>query len=121
MSGKRVLIIDDKPIILHTLAEDLEDEGYIIDSAKNGEEGINKLKAKDFDLVITDLIMSPGDGHEVINEIINSHSTIKIIVITGYTNDELLDESLNPGITVLVKPYNRKELFEKVRDCFRDN
>ena len=121
MSKKHVLVVDDEAIILHTIKDELIDEGYIVDTAKNGEEGLEKIKARYYDLVITDLIMSPKDGYDIINLVTNFNYETKIIVMTGYVNDFFSKESFNHGISILMKPYSREELVEKVRDCLMDS
>lgn len=121
MSKKHVLVVDDEAIILYTIKEELIDEGYIVDTANNGEEGIEKIKARYYDLVITDLIMSPRDGYDIINEAIKLNCETKIIVMTGYVKDFSSKESFDHGISILMKPYSREELIEKVRDCLMDS
>ena len=121
MNDKHILVIDDEGIILFSIREDLEDEGYIIDTARSGEEGIEKLKAKEYDLIITDLIMSPKDGFDVIDEVIKLNCEAKIIVMTGYMGDDSIKETLKPSISIVMKPFSREELIEKVRNCLMDN
>ena len=59
---KRILVIDDNDAIRIVLVDALEDEGYDVDDASNGLTAINLVKKKEYDLVITDIIMPDEDG-----------------------------------------------------------
>lgn len=66
--AKRILFIEDDFEKIKGLAENLESIGYEIDHALNGTEGIDKVKSEEYDLVIVDLIMPPGDKIQIKEE-----------------------------------------------------
>jgi len=62
MNRKSILVIDDEEIIRQTLNEDLSHEGYLVNTASNGDEGVKKFSKNSHDLVIVDLIMEGMSG-----------------------------------------------------------
>lgn len=80
---KRILIIDDDPVIREILSEILEMNGYIVDTAGDGDKGIDKHCRQPFDLVITDIIMPGKEGIETIYELRHASPDLKIIAISG--------------------------------------
>jgi CheY-like chemotaxis protein len=79
MRKKRILLVDDDPHILTGVAKDLESEG-----SENGEQAIAWLEKTFFDVVITDLVMQPMDGIDVLKKAKALNPETKVIVLTGY-------------------------------------
>lgn len=115
----RILIIDDEELVRATVRQMLELEGYEIEEAANGREGIERLKEKPADLVITDIIMPEKEGIETIIEIRRQNPRAKIIAIssggrTGTT--EYLELAVKLGAAhILPKPFDSKQLLQAVR------
>ena len=63
--ARRILIVDDEPLIVKGLKYSLEQDGYETDSAADGEEAVNKFFAGQFDLVLLDVMLPKFDGIEV--------------------------------------------------------
>lgn len=83
-SSKRILIVDDDPSVRSVLRQDLEDCGYGVDIADNGETAMKAIEQGPIpDIVITDLIMPGRDGFDTIAEITRSYPDIKVIAISG--------------------------------------
>jgi CheY-like chemotaxis protein len=79
----RVLVIDDDPEITESLREYIEAEGYEVDVAHNGKQGMVMQRKKPYELIITDIIMPEEDGFEVIMEVKFSYPMTKVIAISG--------------------------------------
>src|SRR5216683_5350228 len=79
-----VLIIDDEAEIRESLQTLLEFEGYEVEAAANGEQGISKLGDRPFDLVLLDLALPDRNGIELLPEIRALDSQISVIMITAY-------------------------------------
>jgi DNA-binding NtrC family response regulator len=108
-----ILIVDDEAIIRDFLSEVLED--YDLELACDGDEAIDKLKQRAFDLVITDLRMPKVPGEEVVKAARELHPTTKVIVISGYSSLYTVSQSVNHGACAfLSKPFSIKELMQTV-------
>lgn len=66
MNKHSILLVDDEEAILYALEKDLRKEGYFVDSASGGQEAIEKLRKKNFDLTISDLMLGDINGIEVL-------------------------------------------------------
>ena len=67
--AKRILIVDDEPLIVKGLKYSLEQDGYEIDTAQDGEEAVNKFFAGQYDLILLDVMLPKIDGIEVCQRI----------------------------------------------------
>jgi DNA-binding response OmpR family regulator len=117
----RILAIEDdndlRGIIASTLSE------HTVREARNGKEGIEALRREPFDLVITDLVMPEKDGIESIVQIRQEYPKLKIIAISGAT-DELRRASLSMAkelgaVRTLAKPFVPHELRATVGEVLR--
>ncbi|MBN1177885.1 MAG: response regulator [Anaerolineae bacterium] len=82
-AGKRVLIVDDEPLIRRALADYLEEWGYLPTMAADGAEGLLKARAESFDVLLVDLRMPRVDGLEVIATLKAEQPHLPIVVISG--------------------------------------
>lgn len=101
-----ILVVDDEQIVIKSCERVLKSEGYTINTAANGQEAINILQKKDYDLVITDLKMPEVDGIDLIKWLKSSKPQTGIVVITGYPSQETIKDALDLGIVdYLPKPF----------------
>ena len=92
-----ILIIDDEKSIRKTLTEILSYEGYKIDEASDGEDGLKKFKEKNYDLVLCDIKMPKLDGIEFLEKAREINDEIPIIIISGHGNIETAVEAVKKG------------------------
>jgi two-component system nitrogen regulation response regulator NtrX len=92
-----ILIIDDEKSIRKTLTEILSYEGYKIDEAADGEEGLKKFKDKTYDLVLCDIKMPKLDGIEFLERARQINDEVPIIIISGHGNIETAVEAVKKG------------------------
>ena len=92
-----ILIIDDEKSIRKTLSEILSYEGYKIDEAGDGEEGLKKFKEKAYDLVLCDIKMPKLDGIEFLEKAKQINADVPIIIISGHGNIETAVEAVKKG------------------------
>jgi two-component system cell cycle sensor histidine kinase/response regulator CckA len=118
-AGTVLLVEDEDPVRLFS-ARALRNKGYKVIEAKSGEqalEEIAKVGAESFDLLITDVVMPRMDGPALIKEVRAIRPDMKVIFISGYTEDafrkRLGDES---SIHFLPKPFSLKQLAGKVKE-----
>ncbi len=92
-----ILIIDDEKSIRKTLTEILSYEGYKVDEAGDGEEGLKKFKEKTYDLVLCDIKMPKLDGIEFLERAKQINADVPIIIISGHGNIETAVEAVKKG------------------------
>jgi len=92
-----ILIIDDEKSIRKTLTEILSYEGYKIDEASDGEDGLKKFKEKNYDLVLCDIKMPKLDGIEFLEKAREINDEVPIIIISGHGNIETAVEAVKKG------------------------
>ena len=81
--AKRILVIDDEPSVLDLLQRILEGEGYAVEVASNGLEGVELFRLQPCDLVISDMVMPVKDGLQTILELRNIAPNLPVIAISG--------------------------------------
>lgn len=114
MDKKNILIVDDEEIIREFLFEVLQDN-YQVSTVTDGDEAIELLQEKKFDLVITDLKMERVQGEEVVKFALENDPDSKVIVISGYSSLYSVSQSVNNGaFAFLSKPFSIKELMKTV-------
>ncbi|MBI3585404.1 MAG: response regulator [Nitrospinae bacterium] len=121
MPKENILIVDDETVILNTSSEILRRAGYNVITVSSGEDGYEKLKAGEFDVVITDIKMSGMGGMTLIKKIREDVSTdIPIIVITGHGTIDTAIESMKQGAQgFILKPFTPHEIKSSVEDVIR--
>ena len=117
--NQSILIVDDEEIIRDFLSEVLED--YEITIACDGDEAIEKLKERSYDLVITDLRMPKIPGEEVVKAARELRPETKVIVISGYSSLYTVSQSVDHGACAfLSKPFSIKELMQTVSTALEE-
>ena len=81
---KNILVIEDDKKMRDGLVEILTDEGYNVESAENGQVGLEKIKKKEYEVILTDLIMPVMGGMEVLMEIKHIKPGTNVIIITAF-------------------------------------
>ncbi|MBN1384346.1 MAG: response regulator [Elusimicrobia bacterium] len=115
-TGIKILVIDDEQGLRDMLSFELGQQGYAVTTASSGEEGIEKAKANEFDLIITDIKMPGIDGVTVLEEIKKINPEIEVIIMTGYGTIENVVSSLRFGVFDFInKPFNIDEMQHSVK------
>lgn len=113
-----VLIIDDEKAIRKTLSEILSFEGYKIEEASDGEEGLKKFREKSFDVVLCDIKMPKLDGIEFLQKAGEANPDVPIIMISGHGNIETAVEAVKGGAyDYLAKPPDLNRLLITIRNA----
>jgi DNA-binding NtrC family response regulator len=103
---KRILVVDDDELMRSFLSSVLREEGYGIEEARNGTEGLAKLPGSDFDLVITDLRMPDMSGLALMQEGKKARPDVRWIIITAYGSIGSAVEAMKAGASdYLTKPF----------------
>ncbi len=114
-----VLIVDDEKIIRDFLSEVLH-EKYQVSLASDGDEAIEQIKGRRFDLIITDLKMPRVPGEKVVKFAQQHDPACKVIVISGFSSLYMVSQSINNGACAfLSKPFSIKELLRTVASALQ--
>ena len=115
-----ILTIDDEENIRNGLADNFELEGYNVEKAANGKEGLSKIEKGGIDLVITDLRMDGIPGEEVVRRVTTEHPGIPIIVLTGHGSIEDATAAIKAGAyDFLTKPLDLDHLNHIVKNALK--
>ena len=114
----RILVIDDEENIRAVLSGILEDEGYEVETASDGLEGLEKASAGSFDLVILDVWLPGMGGLEVLAEIKKKSLCPEVIIISGHGNIDMAVKALKNGaFDFLEKPLSLEKVVTLVRNA----
>ena len=122
---KRILIIDDEPIICRGLERELMTAGYAAESAGNCNEAIEKVKSSHFDLIFVDLILPGKDGIATCREIKDIYPDAKLVFMTGMLETDAIAKEMqfmNAGgqAYFLYKPFMHGEVLEVAQKALRE-
>ena len=113
-----ILIIDDEKAIRKTLAEILSYEGYKIDEAVDGEEGLKKFGEKIYDVVLCDIKMPKVDGIEFLEKARDMNPDVPVIMISGHGNVDTAVEAVKKGaFDYISKPPDLNRLLITLRNA----
>jgi CheY-like chemotaxis protein/nucleotide-binding universal stress UspA family protein len=126
-SEKTILVVDDEPDVRNFLAACLEDAGFKVETAGDGEEALKKIEANPPDLMTLDMIMPRKSGLQVMRELRENERFINlpVIVFSAHTDDEFGSEDLKdfdtfaPGLkprSMMEKPVTPEKLIDAIRD-----
>jgi two-component system nitrogen regulation response regulator NtrX len=113
-----ILIIDDEKAIRKTLGEILSYEGYKLEEAGDGEEGLKKFREKDYDVILCDIKMPKIDGIEFLERAKETNPDIPIIMISGHGTIETAVEAVKKGAyDYISKPPDLNRLLITIRNA----
>lgn len=113
---RRVLIVDDEGGMRHMLSVLLEREGYQIDTAQNGREGLEKIKNSDYDLVLCDIRMPEMDGLSFLESTKNIRKELPVIMMSAFGNVDTAIEAMKKGAYDYVsKPFKADEILLRLQ------
>src|SRR5690348_2105041 len=115
MSGS-ILIIDDEAEIRESLQTLLEMEGYEVETAATGQQGLNRIGQRTFDLILLDLALPDRNGMEILSELRSQDPGLSVMMITAYGTVENAVKAIQAGATNFVqKPWDNDKLLADVR------
>ena len=115
----RILIVEDEPDLLRSLAQALREEGYAVDTANNGEDGFYKAESYDYDAIVLDVMLPKLDGWEILSRLRKTKKTpVLMLTARDQTRDRV--KGLDTGADdYMVKPFDLPELFARLRALIR--
>lgn len=115
----RVLVVEDEPDLLRTIAQVLREDGYAVDEAADGQDGLFKARSWEYDAIILDLLMPKLTGWQVLEQLRQTHKT-PVLILTA--RDGVTDRvrGLDGGADdYLAKPFHLTELKARLRAIIR--
>jgi DNA-binding NtrC family response regulator len=117
-TGQRILIIDDEAGIRESLETLLSLEGYLVETATNGEEGLDQIQQNIYDLVLLDLALPGKNGLEILQLIRELQPVLPVIMITAYGKVDNIVDAMRLGAQNFVqKPWDNDKLLADIRSA----
>jgi two-component system OmpR family response regulator len=115
----RILIVEDEPDLRSALARSLRDEGYAVDAADNGADGLFNAESTDYDAIVLDVMMPQMDGWEVLKRLRKTKKT-PVLMLTARDQSRDRVKGLDTGADdYVVKPFDLPELMARLRALIR--
>jgi two-component system OmpR family response regulator len=115
----RVLVVEDEPRLLKNLAKALREEGYAVDTAEAGDDGLFKAETYNYDAVVLDIMLPRLDGWEVLGRLRKTKQT-PVLMLTARDGTKDRVKGLDTGADdYLVKPFDLSELLARLRALIR--
>lgn len=111
----RILVIDDEAVIRDLLSDALARKGYCVDTAEDGVGGLEKAQTTNYHVVFTDMRMPGMNGVEVYRKLKVISPEARVVVMTGYGLEEMIQEALSLGAFADVKkPFDIEFIYNLV-------
>ena len=115
----RVLVVEDEPDLLRTIAQVLREDGYAVDEAADGQKGLYKATSWDYDAIVLDLLMPKLTGWQVLEKLRTTHKT-PVLILTARDGIHDRVRGLDGGADdYLTKPFHLVELKARLRALIR--
>ena len=118
----RILVVDDELVVRDSLKEWLDEEGYAVDMAASGKEALEKLTAKPYHLMLTDIKMPEMDGVTLLHKAKELQPDLTVIMMTAYATVETAVEAMKTGaLDYVMKPFDTEAVMDTANRLFREN
>ncbi len=118
MSNKKILVVDDEPVILRSLSFVLRREGFDVDEARNGDEALDAIRATRPHLVLLDVMMPKKNGYEVLSEVKSDPElrSTYIIMLTAKGQEADRIKGMELGVDeYMTKPFSPMKIVERAK------
>lgn len=120
---KQILLIEDDPFLIDIYTDKLKSEGFSVEVAVNGEEGLKKTKNKKYDLILLDIVLPHIDGWEFLREIRSDKKSkdSKVIILSNLSSKEEVNKGVDLGaVKYLIKAnYSPSEVVEEIKKVLK--
>jgi len=117
---QRILIVDDDPLVLQILSKILQKTGCTVETAKTGQEALEKLHIKPYTVAVIDVRLQDMNGLDLLNEAQAIAPDMTKIILTGYPSNEDRTRALEQGANFyLSKPIRSEKLIEIVESALK--
>ena len=116
VAARKILIVDDEPIVARSCRRVLAEAGYEVDTAATGRDGLNRALGEEFDLVVADLRLPDLDGMELVRTLRRKRWTVAVVIITGYGSVPSAVEAMKLGVSEYIqKPFTPEQITKAIR------
>jgi heavy metal response regulator len=116
----RILVVEDQPSLLKTIARRLQEDGYSVDTANDGEEGLDFALVSDYDCIVLDIMLPVIDGMTVLKRLRENNIVTPVLFLTAKDAIEDRVRGLDLGADdYLIKPFSFDELLARIRALLR--
>ena len=120
-SSIRVLLVDDEHELVEYLGKRLRKRGYDVVGVNSGNDAMDQVKSRLFDVAVLDLKMPEMDGIELLTLLKEEQSCLQAIMLTGHGSlDSALESGRQDAFRFLVKPYEFQGVVEAIREAYED-
>lgn len=113
-----VLVLDDEEIVCARVEEYLQKKGFSVETFTDSQEALDRLAAKRFDVVVTDLKMNGPTGLDVLRYVQSNSPATEVVIITAYASIEVAQEADIVGsFGVVCKPFQLQEVYRLVKQA----
>ena len=112
--GLTILLAEDDPLMRRLTRKMLEEHGYKVLEAVDGEAALEVIRSQAIDLILTDVVMKGMNGPELVLRLIDSHPSMKVVYMSGYTGELIADQGVEGAIRLLEKPFTRADLLKTI-------
>ena len=114
-TGKRILVLDDEPIVGDRMKPALEKLGFHVEAFTESQAAVQRIVEEDFDVLVTDLKMQKPDGLEVMDFVRQHSPSTKVVIITGFATVDTAVETMKGGaVDFIAKPFKIRELCDLI-------
>jgi CheY-like chemotaxis protein len=115
MAPLRILVVDDEPIVVESVARMLESQGHQVSSAADSMVALRRFCEQPFDLVLSDIVMPGMGGAEFVERLRAIDPDVRVLIMTGHIAHEQVEQLLRDGVLGVVrKPFVIDELLAAV-------
>ncbi|MBP2684438.1 MAG: sigma-54-dependent Fis family transcriptional regulator [Deltaproteobacteria bacterium] len=116
---RRVLVVDDEPMIVSLLSTILREKGWDVTEARSGTEAIDQLDRSRFDVILTDLVMPGDSGIDLLRAAKEIHPDVEVILMSGYaTADTAIEAMRNGAFHYIMKPLKPDEVVHLLEKAY---
>jgi DNA-binding NtrC family response regulator len=115
--GRRLLIVEDEPLLRVAMSDALQKEGWSVDVADDGQKGLRLFEQHGHDLVITDLVMPRMDGMELLRRIKAKEPEVPVVMVTAHGSvDRAVEAMRNGAADFIAKPFSISQLMVRMEN-----
>lgn len=120
--GRRILVVDDELDVRAVLEDILCDAGFEVEAAENGEQALNKLSVRSFDLMVLDIMMPVKNGYQVLEEMTDQQKAdMPVILLTAMAAEQDVIDGYKKGACYyIVKPFDNATLVNAIHYMLGD-
>jgi len=120
MDKLKILVVDDEPEFVELIKMRLENNGYMVVTASNGKEGLERVKSEKPDAVLLDVLMPELSGLEALRKIRKNNKDLPVFIVTAFSNEERFEKAKKYNVSgFIVKTTDLKREIENITNAIR--